>query len=68
MTSKTAEYEYRQVPIPKDADRQKTKELLALHAEFGDWELTRHRIWLDGRREVTVRRRVREHPMPPLMT
>ena len=63
-----AEYEYRRVPIPRDADRQKTKELLALHAEFGDWELSLHRIWSDGRREVTLKRRVRDHPMPPLMT
>ena len=63
-----AEYEYRRVPIPADADRQKTKELLVLHAEFGDWELSRHRIWSDGRREITVRRRLRAEPMPPLMT
>ena len=63
-----AEYEYRRVPIPQDADRQKTRELLVLHAEFGDWELSRHRIWSDGRREITVRRRVRADPMPPLMT
>ena len=63
-----AEYEYRSVPIPKDADRQKTRELLVLHAEFGEWELARHQIWPDGRRKVTVRRRVRSEPMPPLMT
>jgi hypothetical protein len=62
------EYEYRRVPIPKDADRAKTRELLVLHADFGDWELAQHRIWADGRREVTVRRRVRPEPMPPLMT
>ena len=63
-----AEYEYRSVHIPKDADRTKTRELLVLHAEFGDWELARHQIWPDGRRKVTVRRRVRSEPMPPLMT
>lgn len=63
-----AEYEYRRVPIPAGADRSKTKELLVLHAEFGDWELSQHRIWSDGRREVTVRRRVRAEPMPPFMT
>ena len=63
-----AEYEYRAVPIPADADRQKTRELLVLHAEFGDWELARHQIWPDGRRKVTVRRRLRAEPLPPLMT
>ena len=63
-----AEYEYRSVPIPAGADRQKTRELLVLHAEFGDWELAHHRVWPDGSREVTVRRRLRAEPLPPLMT
>lgn len=66
--SAVAEYEYRAVPIPAGADRQKTRELLVLHAEFGDWELASHTIWSDGRRKVTLRRRVRAEPMPPLMT
>ncbi len=66
--SAMAEYEYRSVAVPKDADRQKTRDLLVLHAEFGDWELARHQIWPDGRRRITVRRRVRAEPMPPLMT
>ena len=62
-----AEYEYRAVQIPADADRAKTRDLLALHAEFGDWELASHVIWKDGRRRVTVRRRMRPE-LPPLMT
>lgn len=62
------QYEYRAVRIPADADRDKTRELLAIHAEFGDWELCRHAIWPDGRRQVTVRRRLRPEPMPPLPT
>ena len=62
-----AEYEYRAVHIPTHADRQKTKELLGIHAEFGDWELAQHTVWADGRRQVTVRRRVRAQ-LPPLMT
>lgn len=63
-----ARYEYRAVSIPRDADREKTRELLAIHAEYGDWELARHQIWPDGRRKVTVRRRVRADPLPPLMS
>ena len=63
-----ADYEYQPVTIPRDADRHKTKDLLAIHAEFGDWELSRHLVWADGRREVTVRRRIRREPMPPLMS
>lgn len=60
-------YEYRAVSIPRDADREKTRELLAIHAEYGDWELARHEIFPDGRRKVTVRRRVRPE-LPPLMS
>ena len=61
------EYEYRAVSIPAGADRQQTKELLCIHAEYGDWELAQHTLWADGRRRVTVRRRVRPH-LPPLPT
>ena len=63
-----ADYEYRSVQVPRDADREKTRELLSIHAEYGDWELARHAVWPDGRRKVTVRRRVRAQPMPPLAT
>ena len=59
-------YEYRAVTVPHDADRTKTRELLTIHAEYGDWELSRHQIWPDGRRKVTVRRRVGAEPLPPL--
>ncbi len=61
-------YEYRAVQIPADADRDKTRELLAIHAEYGDWELARHEIYPGGRRRVTVRRRMRPEAMPPLAT
>jgi len=61
-------YEYRAVRILADADRDQTRELLAIHAEYGDWELARHEIWPGGRRQVTVRRRVRAEPLPPLPT
>ena len=63
-----ATYEYRAVTIPRDATREQTRDLLAIHAEYGDWELARHAIYPDGRRKVTVRRRLRGEPMPPLMT
>jgi len=62
-----AEYEYRAVSIPGGADHQQTKELLLIHAEYGDWELAQHTLWSDGRRRVTVLRRVRPH-LPPLQT
>ena len=56
------------VTIPRDADSQQTSELLAIHAEYGDWELARHAVYADGRRRVTVRRRLRAEPLPPLMS
>jgi len=54
------------VSIPSDADREKTRDVLTIHAEYGDWELARHQIWPDGRRKVLVRRRLRREPLPPL--
>ena len=63
-----ATYEYRAVTIPRDADREQTKQLLQIHAEYGDWELASHLVWSDGRRKVTVRRRLRAEPLPPMPT
>lgn len=65
--SAAVDYEYRAVFLPTGADRRQTKEVLAIHAEYGGWELDRHTLWSDGRRRVTVRRRVREQ-QPPLAT
>ena len=62
------EYEYRAVTIPAHATREAAREMLSIHAEYGDWELARHTIWADGRRRVTVRRRLRADPQPPLAT
>jgi hypothetical protein len=59
-------YEYRAVSVPADADRDKTRELLAIHAEYGDWELSRHALYPGGKRSIRLRRRVRAEPMPPL--
>ena len=63
-----ARYEHRAVNVPRDAGPDQTRELLAIHAEYGDWELARHAIYADGRRRVTVRRRLRADPLPPLMS
>jgi len=66
QTEPVPSYEYRAVSVPVDADRDTTRTLLAIHAEYGDWELSRHQVWPDGRRRVTVRRRLRAEPLPPL--
>lgn len=60
------DYEYRAVQIPAHVDRDTAREMLQIHAEYGDWELSEHQIWPDGRRKVTVRRRLRKEPLPPL--
>ena len=68
MERVAARYEHRSVNVPRHADRDQTRDLLAIHAEYGDWELSRHAIYADGKRRVTVRRRLRPEPLPPLMS
>jgi hypothetical protein len=63
-----ADYEYRAVMVPAGASREQTRDLLVIHAEYGDWELAHHMVWSDGRRKVTVRRRLRGEPLPPMPT
>ena len=65
-TVRVAEYEYRAVTVPPGATREQTRDVLVIHAEYGDWELARHQVWPDGRRKVTVRRRLRRDPLPPM--
>lgn len=62
------EYEYRAVQIPAHATREAAREMLSIHAEYGGWELAKHVIWADGRRAVTVRRRLRPDAQPPFAT
>jgi hypothetical protein len=61
-----ADYEYRALELPRGVTSGHTREVLGIHAEYGDWELAHHSIWPDGRRRVMVRRRVRPDPQPPL--
>ncbi len=53
-----AEYEYRALAMPSGTDRQTARSLLTMHAEYGHWELARLRLWPDGRRHVTLRRKI----------
>ncbi|MGZ4616102.1 MAG: DUF5703 family protein [Actinomycetes bacterium] len=61
-----ADYEYRTLELRRGATSRHTREILGIHAEYGDWELAHHAIWPDGRRKVTVRRKLRPEPLPPL--
>jgi hypothetical protein len=59
-----AEWEYRAVHLPKGVTARHTREVLGLHAEFGGWELAHHAVWTDGRRKITVRRKLRPSMEP----
>jgi hypothetical protein len=59
-----AEWEYRAVHLPVGANARHVREVLGIHAEFGGWELLTHAVWPDGRRRVTVRRRLRSDAPP----
>ena len=59
-----AEYEYRAISVPPMTTREELRQLLSINAEYGGWELARHQIWTNGRRKVTVRRRLSREPLP----
>lgn len=40
------------------ASRSTVRQVLAEHAEYGGWELTRLRRYADGTREVWIRRKI----------
>lgn len=51
-------WEYRQLSLPRGTSREATRVLLTGAAEIEHWELDRLRLYPDGRRLVTLRRRV----------
>lgn len=64
-----AEWEYAPLRIPSDVTRVNAAVRLALHAEYGGWELARVRRYTDGSRQILLRRKRREEvvPMPGLI-
>ena len=52
------EFEYQRVYIPRDTSRSAALRLLIDHAEYGHWELDRTRLFPDGSRRVTLRRKI----------
>jgi len=54
----SASYEYREVSLPRGTSRDIARSVLTEYAEYGKWELARHRLYPDGRRRVWLRRRV----------
>lgn len=52
------EYEIDQVRLPRELSRSAVRQLLTDRAEHGGWELARMRRYPDGRRKVTLRRKI----------
>jgi hypothetical protein len=52
------DYEYAPLRLPANVDRATAAAQLALQAEYAGWELDRVRLYSDGTRKVTLRRRV----------
>lgn len=53
-----AEYEIHHLQLPRDLSRSAVRRLLVEHAEYGGWELARVLRHPDGRRRITLRRRI----------
>jgi hypothetical protein len=52
------EYSYLVLYLPRGMSRDEARQVLTGHAEYGDWELTRLRLFADGSRKATLRRQV----------
>jgi hypothetical protein len=58
------DWEYAPLRIPADVTRVNAAAQLSLHAEFGGWELAQVVGYVDGSRQVVLRRRRRFSPVP----
>ena len=52
------EYEFWRLRLPGSLHRSVVRQLLCDHAEYGGWEPDRLRLFPDGSRRVTLRRRI----------
>jgi Family of unknown function (DUF5703) len=53
-----ADYAYLVLYIPRGTSRDAARRILTDHAEYGEWELARLRLYADGSRKATLRRRI----------
>jgi len=51
-----AEYSYLVLYLPRGTSRDIARRILTDHAEYGNWELSRMRLYPDGSRKATLRR------------
>jgi hypothetical protein len=61
-----AEYSYLVLYIPRGTSRDAARRMLTDHAEYGHWELSRLRLYPDGSRKATLRRRIIRQTRGPL--
>jgi len=53
-----ADYTYLDLYLPRGTTRDAARRILTEHAEYGSWELARLRLFADGSRKATLRRRI----------
>lgn len=53
-----AEYSYLVLNLPRGTSRDVARRILTDHAEYGHWELARVRLYADGSRKATLRRKI----------
>jgi uncharacterized protein DUF5703 len=53
-----AEYSYLMLYLPRGTSRDAARRILTDHAEYGNWELSRLRLFPDGSRKATLRRTI----------
>ena len=58
MSTAGAEYEFERFWVSRTTTRGAVRRLLTDRAEYDGWELARLRLLPDGRRKVTVRRKI----------
>jgi hypothetical protein len=61
-----AEYSYLVLYIPRGTSRDAARRILTDHAEYGNWELSRLRLYPDGSRKATLRRTIIRQVRRPL--
>ncbi|UPK73156.1 DUF5703 family protein [Nocardioidaceae bacterium SCSIO 66511] len=52
------EYEFKRFWVSREHSRSSVRRLLTEAAEYGGWELARLRMFPDGRRRITIRRKI----------
>lgn len=63
-----AEYSYLVLRLPRGTSREAARRILTDHAEYGRWELSKLRLYADGSRKATLRRRVIRAARTPLQS